>query len=105
MLIYIACSLKFGRGVLECNYEFPTKCRAILTNPRVKIKYDPAVYNLATSCASCTTEEATYCGDVVTEFTYGGCHHSCKSCVETYVRYGVTLGPRFSRAADDKADY
>ncbi len=37
------CTLLYGRGVLECTYEFPTKCRAILTNPRVLDIYDSSV--------------------------------------------------------------
>jgi len=42
------------------------------------------------------TDDTFYCGDEVTEFSYGGCHINCKSCVETYVRRGVTRGPMYN---------
>ena len=97
ILIYIACSAKYGRGALECTRDFVTKCRSILNNPKLKNEYDLAVAESQESVTTGTpTDDHYYCADEVTEFSYGGCHHTCKSCVETYTRRGLTVGPMFN---------
>jgi len=96
ILIYIACSLTYGRGVLECNQLFVTKCRAILTNPLTKNTYVATVAEGANNDGTPDATDHYYCADEVTEFSYGGCHHSCKSCVEAYNRRGLTVGPMFN---------
>ncbi len=103
ILIYIACTLKYGNGALECDSIFVTKCRAILTNPRTFGTYDAATPEAGTS-TSTDDDETVYCGDEVTEYSYGGCHSSCKSCLETYSRNGFTVGPAYNSAAAP-ADY
>ncbi len=109
ILIYIACSLKFGKGALECTEFVVTKCRAILTNPRSAIMYNAGSPEAGTTTTGKTTAEAgtyPYCGDVETEYSYGGCHTSCKSCIETYTRNGFTVGPVANSAGfDHKDDY
>ncbi len=109
ILIYIACSLKYGKGALECTEFVVTKCRAILTNPRNAVNYEdstPEAGTTAPTVADQETEAGTYpyCGDVETEYSYGGCHTSCKSCIETYTRNGFTVGPAYNSAAAP-ADY
>ncbi len=51
------------------------------------------------------TPNSLYCADEVTEFSYGGCHISCKSCVEAYDRRGVTRGPQYNSVKDGDYDY
>ncbi len=51
------------------------------------------------------TPNSLYCADEVTEFSYGGCHISCKSCVEAYDRRGVTRGPQYNSASGGDYDY
>ncbi len=103
ILIYIACSLKYGTGALECDQTFVTKCKAILTNPRTFGRYNAASYEAGATPAT-DDPETIYCGDEFTEFSYGGCHHNCKSCLETYTRNGYTTGPAYNSAAAP-ADY
>ncbi len=68
-----------------------------MTNPRNLDVYD-ATFAINTVrgtevTATTITEELFYCGNEVTEYTYGGCHFSCKSCYETYNRDSLTRGP------------
>ncbi len=107
ILIYIACSTTYGVGALECTQEFVTKCRAILTNPRELDVFamaddDGAVVECV--AAACTGTNLLYCGNEMDEFSYGGCHGSCKSCVETYNRFANPVGPAYSSPASP-ADY
>ncbi len=106
LLIYIACILAYGTGALECTSEFVTKCRAILTNPReldvfAMADTDGAVAECAG--AACTGTDLQYCGNEMDEFSYGGCHLSCKSCVETYNRFANPVGPAYSAPAGQNA--
>lgn len=98
--------MTYGRGVLECTATVVTKCRAILTNPRVLDLYDDAIaVKFADASTTTAGENSLYCADEVTEFSYGGCHHSCKSCVEAYDRRGVTRGPQYNTATSGSAYY
>ncbi len=37
----------------------------------------------------------------MTEFSFGGCHINCKSCVGKYDRRGITKGPMYNYAGGD----
>lgn len=80
ILINIACLHTFGTGALTCDAEKIIKCRAILTNPRTLTTGD-------------SVTDTYGCGNEDNEFSYGGCHVSCRSCVETYVRSTKRTGP------------
>ncbi len=97
--------MTYGRGALECTATVVTKCRAILTNPRVLDLYDDDTAVKYNTNSNEDTSNDLYCADEVTEFSYGGCHHTCKSCVEAYDRRGVTRGPQYNSANGGAYNY